>query len=537
MTPEATATLSELTVRVSRAAGWVESPSEAAAHIESFGMTDRDAQEMYGMPDVFSLAQLVSARQRDDEPAMRGAWEEETRRRQADLDKHKPTATWRAIPKFFFRGVAFGLPMALMIFAILVLLYSLWAYYYFTVARATAIGVGTALSYLLAGGFTQAIGRRGLMYLQQGMFLLCLKVCALFVAAGVVMSVVVAAILYFFLLFFPVVSSVERNITLLYFFDLSILWLCLAVLYMMQREYLFSVAIALGIGVVYVLREYFQWNVVAAHQVGILSAAFFSLICAVGLLFFKHHKNKDPRLPLSHALPRITMLLASIAPYFLFGAMYFTLIFGDRIMAWTGRMPFRQSFIWFRTDYEVGENWALLGLLPALGALEYAVYRFSGFIKPRQIEYNLREVSSFRSWFLHFYRRQLVFYFVMAIVGGIAAYIGVRALTKPIPEVNILFNRVSIFVFIFATIGYMLSAFGLLNVSLFFWLSRPRLAILAITPALIVDALVGFILSRSIGYAWAVVGFTCGAAVFAIFSLVLALRILHNLDYYYYSSV
>jgi hypothetical protein len=106
-----------------------------------------------------------------------------------------------------------------------------------------------------------------------------------------------------------------------------------------------------------------------------------------------------------------------------------------------------------------------------------------------------------------------------------------------IPEIAILLNDVSVFVFIFGSIGYSLAAFSLLNVSLFFWLSRPRLAILAIIPALIVDFLVGFILSRLVVYYWAVIGFALGGIVFAVVSLVLALRVLTNLDYYYYSSV
>ncbi|MEO8322871.1 MAG: hypothetical protein ABI571_01895, partial [Actinomycetota bacterium] len=226
-----------------------------------------------------------------------------------------------------------------------------------------------------------------------------------------------------------------------------------------------------------------------------------------------------------------------VAPYFLFGLLYFVLIFGDRIIAWTGRTDFRQTFIWFQTDYEVGINWALLGLLPALGALEYAIYRFSGFVKPQQLQYTVKEAKDFRSWFFAFYRRSLVLYFVMSIIGAVGAYFFVRWLVHYIPEIAILLNDVSVFVFIFGSIGYSLVAFSLLNVSLFFWLSRPRLAILAIIPALLVDFLVGFILSRVVVYYWAVIGFALGGIVFAVVSLVLALRVLTNLDYYYYSSV
>ena len=49
-----------------------------------------------------------------------------------------------------------------------------------------------------------------------------------------------------------------------------------------------------------------------------------------------------------------------MAPYFAYGLVYFSFLFADRIMAWTGRADYRQYFFWFQADYEVGLNWALL---------------------------------------------------------------------------------------------------------------------------------------------------------------------------------
>lgn len=529
-------TVDELVDELSQNTGWLESSYEAAAHLEAMGLSDEDARRFYGQPDVFALAEDVVRRQREQDASRTRAWDEERRRQTEEYDKHKPDSLLRAIPRFFIRGAVFGLPMTIMIIAILLLLYSLWAYYYFTVTRATAIGVGTALSYFIAGGITQAIGRRGLMYLRQGMFLLCLKVSAFFLALGVVLTLIVAAILWVFFAVFPVISPLDRNVAVLYYLTLSALWLCLALLYMLQREFLFSVAIALGIGVVYIFREWFDWPIIAAHQVGILSAAAFSLVCALVLLVFYHRRNKDPRTPISTKLPRVTMLMASVAPFLLFGFLYFGLLFADRIIAWTGRMPFRQSFIWFRTDYEVGLNWALLGLLPAFAALEYAIYRFSQFTKPRQLEYSLKETSSFRDWFMRFFTMRALTFLVMAIAGVLIAYFGVRYAVRYVPEIAIMFNDISVTVFWWAAVSYALIAFSLLNVSLFFWVSRPSLAIMAAGPALLVDIIVGFLLSRFFSYWWAVFGLFSGAVVFALLSLVLAIRVVSKLDYYYYSS-
>jgi len=521
---------------VSRRAGWIESPSECAAHLESMGITDDDAR-YYGYEDVFDLAHEVASSQRSEHVGVTSAWATE-RRLQADAyEEHRPPSVVTSILRFFMRGLVFGMPMAIMIFAILLLLFSLWAYYYFSTARATAIGLGTALSYFLAGGFTQAIGRRGLMYVKQDMHKLSLKLCAVFVAAGIVMTICVAVFLYFFTTFFGVIASSERVVLITYYVTLSVLWLGLATLYMLQQEILFSVAIAVGIAVVYFVYVILGANIVLAHSIGILSAALFSLIASTIILLFRHYRTRDTRIPLLAKLPRPSLLLASIAPFFLFGVLYFLLIFTDRLMAWTGNMPFRETFVWFRADYEVGENWALLGLIPALGVLEYTLYRFSHQVRARQFEYTLAEVGGFRAWFMRFYIRQMIVFLVAAILGAVIAYFGVHALLPRLPTIAILFSPISVFVFIFAVIGYLFAAFGLLNTSMFFWLSRPRLALVAIVPGVVVDVVVAFLLSRGIQFYWAVIGFTVGSIVFAVLSTVIGVRILTELDYYYYSAV
>src|SRR5581483_4384040 len=323
------------------------------------------------------------------------------------------------------------------------------------------------------------------------------------VAAGIVMTICVAVFLYFFTTFFGVIASSERVVLITYYVTLSVLWLGLATLYLLQQEILFSVAIAVGIAVVYFVYVILGANIVLAHSIGILSAALFSLIASTIILLFRHYRTRDTRIPLLAKLPRPSLLLASIAPFFLFGVLYFLLIFTDRLMAWTANMPFRETFVWLRDDYEVGENWALLGLNPALGVLEYTLYRFSHQVRARQFEYTLAEVGGFRAWFMRFYIRQMIVFLVAAILGAVIAYFGVHALLPRLPTIAILFSPISVFVFIFAVIGYLFAAFGLLNTSMFFWLSRPRLALVAIVPGVVVDVVVAFLLSRGIQFYWA----------------------------------
>lgn len=524
----------ELAASISHDLGWIQGPFEVAALLESLGISDADAREHYGRPDVFSLADEVLARQRADTRLQQLASEEEDRRLVDELDRYRTETMglFRAI----VRGAAYGMPMGLTVFASLVLLYSLWSYYYFTPAQATAIGLGTALSYFIAGGFTQAIGRRGLMYLRQDMYLMTLKVSWFFVFVGMLVTLAVGLLLYAVFNVFTVISQFEANLAVLYFVSLSVLWLCLAVLYMLEQELMFTVAVAIGVGVVYYMREYVGLPMVVCHQIGLAASSLFSMAMSALHLLRKHRRTRDPAVATYTKLPRVVILLSSVRTFVLYGSLYFTLLFADRLLAWTGRMEFRQTFIWFRADYEAGLNWALLGMLPAFTVLEIVLQRFGSQMKPRQLAHSLNDRGSFTSWYLRFYARQVVLYLVIAIVGVLAAYHGLLALVPGIPELAIIGTAVPRFTFFVGSFGYLAVGFSLLNLSVFFWLSRPKLAMLSLVPAMAANLVIGYLLSRMFSYHLAVFGLAAGGLVFAFISTVLCMRVMANLDYYYYSA-
>ncbi|HSK22896.1 MAG TPA: hypothetical protein VK906_06965 [Egicoccus sp.] len=527
-------TVDDLAHSISSDLGWIQGSFEVAALLESQGITDNDAREHYGQPDVFGLADEVLARQRSEDDLQRLASEEEDRRLVDELDRY-PVKTMGLI-RTIIRGAAYGMPMGLTVFASLILLYSLWSYYYFTPAQATAIGLGTALSYFIAGGFTQAIGRRGLMYLRQGMYLMTLKVSWFFVLTGIAVTAVVALVLYLVFNLFTVISQFEANLAVLYFLSLSVLWLCLAVLYMLEQEVMFTVAVAIGVAVVYFLREYVGLPMVVCHQIGLAASSLFSMLMSAVHLVRLHRRHRDPAVPTYTKLPRIVILLSSVRTFVLYGSLYFTLLFADRLLAWTGRMDFRQTFIWFRADYEAGLNWALIGMLPAFTVLEIVLQRFGGQMKPKQLVHSLADRRSFSSWYLRFYVRQVGLYLVVAIAGVVAAWYGMLALVPRIPELAILEGHVTRFTFFVGAFGYLAIGFSLLNLSVFFWLSRPRLAMLSLLPAMVGNLVVGYLLSRMFSYHLAVFGLAAGGLVFAFISTVLCMRVMSNLDYYYYSA-
>lgn len=530
----------QLAEKISDELGYIQSVQEIAAQLESLGFSDDDARAFYSRRDVFGLAQDVVEVQRSRPDLLDRAAVEEDRRIAEESAKGQPSKLLYI--RHIIRGVAYGMPMGVMLAASLLLLYSLWSYYYFSPAQATAIGIGTALSYFIAGGFTQAIGRRGLMYLRQDLFLMTLKVSWFFILSGFAVTALLAVAMYVVFNFFGVISVFEVNIAVLYFVTMSILWLCLAVLYMLEQEIVFTVAVAFGIFVVYIVREYVDIglssvnDMVFAHQVGLISASFFSLVASAQHLIRKHYKHRQPGQKSYTKLPRVSMLFASVRTYLLYGSLYFTLLFADRLLAWTGRMEFRQTFIWFRADYEAGLNWALIGMLPAFTVLEIVIQRFGAAMKPRQLRHALQHRRDFCSWYMRFYTRQVVFYIVIAALGVVGAYYGGLSLIPRVPELAILEGDVAQFTFAVGVIGYLAIGFSLLNLSVFFWLSRPKLAMTSLIPAMVANLVIGYMLSRVVSYHYAVFGLAAGGIIFALISTVLCLRVMANLDYYYYSA-
>jgi uncharacterized membrane protein YdjX (TVP38/TMEM64 family) len=58
----------------------------------------------------------------------------------------------------------------------------------------------------------------------------------------------------------------------------------------------------------------------------------------------------------------------------------------------------------------------------------------------------------------------------------------------------------------------------------------------SLTPALVLNVVVGFILSRAVSYDWAVIGLTVGSLAFMLISGYYTRRTFKKLDYFYYSA-
>lgn len=495
---------------------------EIAAVLESMGWTDRSAAEL-GYDSVFDLAREVHVLIRRTVPVRSFV----PRRDEPWLER------LTFVVRYFLRGTMFAMPMAVSIAAFLVLRYSLWASQYLSLELATSVVLGTILSFVVTGGFTQAVARRGMMYLGQEEHNLSRRVTFKFVRLGVAVVALVGVTVAFVNVALDIFPPKMIAYMVVYYGFLSVMWLSVTVLYMLQREFLFTVIITAGIAAVAVLHELFRLDIVRAQIVALTGVAGASLFTAIRL-FRAAERAFTGEVEVS--LPRMSLIVYTALPFFGYGFLYFAFLFIDRVIGWSASSAYMPYFIWFRGDYELGHDFALLTLIIPLGMVEVTIRSAMRLLTELQSEYQLGQVQHFNRRYQHMYVRQLLIYALSAAMSGLILYqvinlvfAGVYAGWRP--------GTVGTFVFRWAVVGYVVLAGGLMNTLFLFCLSQPLPVLRSLTTAAVVNTVVAFVASRVIAYHWAVLGLASGSAVFLALTTREVLRVLGNLDFYVYYPV
>jgi hypothetical protein len=499
-----------------------EDAYEVAAMLESMGITDRTASEVYGADNVFALANSLW-------PMIMA---------QAVVETFHPTervklgAYLNRLFRSFLRGILFALPMAVSVAAMLTIDLSLWSYRYLSLEEATAIAIGTILSFMAVGGFTQAIARRGFLYIGQGNYYTARKVAFEFVRVGLVVSLVAALAYLLFNLVFTLFPWRMTAITLVYFLFLSAIWLSVTIIYMLQKELTFTALITGGIVMVWFLFRRVGLNIILAQLISLLAVSLIGVFLA--LSYFKRAESRmesGERPP----LPRLSVLAYTSIPFLLYGFLYFTFLFADRVVAWSANSTYMPYLIWFRGEYELGLDFALLCLILPMGLIEVVVNELMLGLEAAQKNRRAAEAGALNREYQRLYGTRAIMVIAFALLNAAAIYCLVRWLCRFDPLWWAEFNHpVTQFVMVWASLAYALITVGLMNSLLMFCVARPEQPIRAVGAALLVDMLLGFVLSRWVSYYWAVIGLTAGALVFAVVSTGYVWKMLSKLDYHLY---
>lgn len=497
---------------------------EIAALLESMGWSDNRAQKEYGVLDIFQLADYI--------------WETIQLNVSYEPIQQKGK-TIKEISKIemirsFLRGLIFAFPMAVSVIAMLTLKFSLWSYKYLALEQATAIAIGTIVSFIVVGGFTQAIARRGFFYIIQGYYNLAKKSTFQFIWIGFGLCVLISLIIIVLNIIFNMFSYQMIFLIVTFFFFLTSIWLSVTVMYILKKEIIFTGLIILGIIFVYVLFVLLDIDILISQLISLCFVSFFSMLLV--LYFFIKEERKEDR-DISVKLPKFSIVLYSVWPYFFYGFLYFTFLFTDRINAWSKNEEFMPYVIWFRGNYELGLDFALLTLIIPMGLSEVVVSKLMQEIEVSQKDYLAEDSDKLYRKFVSSYKRM----FGLILIGStISAYVIYRLtiwyneISIRLNDENILASEITIFVLILGIISYVILSFCLMNAVILFALSQPQFVIKSIMPALMVNMFLGFMFSRWIDYEYAVLGLLLGSILMLVLSTRYLLKVLKNLDYYLY---
>ena len=498
---------------------------EVAALLESNGWSDQLAKEKFGVENVFDLSKLVWKTMKQNV-----VYAPFTPMKNILLKRYSVSFF-----RYFFKGAVFALPMAISVFSMLTLKFSLWSYESFNTELATAIAIGTILSFLSIGGFTQAIARQGYGHIRQGYFGIAKLTTFFFVRWGYILSLAVVAILIIANLLLGIFTGKMLTIIVLYYFILNAIWLSVTIMYILDYELIFSGLLVLGIGIIFVLFKIFKINIIASQLISLAIVAILGGIIALLIFTIKGRKKKKDEIEPS--MQRKTIILNTVFHYFIYGFSYFAYLFTDRIIAWSTNDVYMPYVIWFRGEYELGLDFALLILIIPMGFVEFIIRSMMNSISKAQKDYYMYEVDKMHRRYYRMYIFRLLLILLFAILSGILVYILVILIRKNyFPMIDIGISDTTFFVFIIALIGYAFTAMGLLNVEIMFCVAQPKMATKTILPGLLTTIVVGFILSRVIHYSYAVVGLLAGSIVFFAVGGVFVVKLLKKLDYYLYMA-
>jgi hypothetical protein len=335
-----------------------------------------------------------------------------------------------------------------------------------------------------------------------------------------------------------------------------VIWLCLGLLYMLRRELAFTVVVAAGIGlVVWLVRSAWfaavtgEARIILAQVIGLLFIAAASFL--LGLYFFKRLEGRSDATDGEARPGAWPAAIRHLLPFFLYGLAYFAFLYMDRLLAWSTPSLVHPQAIWFIGPYELGLSWAGLVLLVPMGVVEMGIwllvdrfYREPAWVPASDVDSYRRRMHRLWSWLQ-------VAVAAVAIPSAIGVWFLLRWISRrgllPVAPLSI---PVSAWVFVWAAVGYVLLAGGLLNILLLFTTNRPWPAVRATAGAMLTALVVGFLASRFwfrcftpggcaspdelLRYPQAILGMVAGAAVLWLLAGWAAHKAIARTDYLLY---
>ncbi len=451
-------------------------------------------------------------------------WEmAQTQFRELAVESSEPDEPVRRTSGFweYLKGIAFAMPMAVSGLAMLFLRYSLWGGD-LPMDVGAAVAVGTVASFVVSGGFVQAMARRGMFYLGTKEPLVCFESTLDWLGMGALALAFTACLALSLNWYIAWLKPEVGLMATAFLLGLGVFWMATGILYMLDRNAEVLGAMLVGLAVVTALHRYMGIPVVMAQIVGVVAATGTAILAGVRRLMKPVSAGQNPMR--AEALARTVV---SAGPYFLYGVLLYTFLFSDRIVAWTAQAGVHR--LMFRSDYETGVNVALFAFVMQVGWVRVSGAAYRASMQEFLGSYRATQVAGFNFAMKRFYWQRLNQFLAIAVVSTAIAYAGCRWF-------GVFKNPGILLVAVLALIACPLLVWSLWNVNLLFALSRPWAVLGGLGVACLFNLLAGFVLSRVGGYHYSAAGFLLGAAVLALLTTRSSLRTLEQCDYYNFAS-
>ena len=481
----------DLLKQVQKVAPQVADSHEIAALVESFGNTDRSMKD-WGFPDVFSLAEHLFIRfPRNYVPPRDETNESKGRELMAEL--------WRAVCKIC-PSLAYAVPWM----ALLALQYLYPDALQVSPELGGALSLSLIASLITTGGFTQMISRSGNFYYGLQEPFLARQFCISLLVLGT-MSVVALSLLGILIgLYFQIFAGTYLLLAAVNYLGLCLLWMFCAVMSVQGTGWCIPLVFLVSGLLATAVRMVAHPSTTALLMLWPPLA----LLCALPCILwgFRYLEKKHPNARDS-ARPRFSVAMISMVPFFLYGTVYFSFMFADRLTAgsaipWVSGLSFGID-----SAYTQGMDLVLLAFLVTAASTEYFSDAFLRFwmrlAKELPQAQNDRLVARLQ-------QRHATIIFAIFIVFLVICAVSWQIFSGAF---GIAPSQRLVQTALMGGLGYLMLSIALLENIILASINATPWALRSVAIGLGVNLLAGYALSHWLGVQYAAMGLLLGAAV------------------------
>ena len=480
---------------------------EVAALIESLGYTDQSAKER-GFPDIFSLADHLFARLEQNP---------------TPFEVVSRCSLWgeiRCALRKFSLSLAYAIPWIVM----------LSLEYWRPDALQVSPGLGGALSLSLmgslitAGGFVQMISRSGTFYHGLKEPVLARRICMSLLSIGLTSSFVAALIGLLAGSYFHLFSGDYLVIAAINYLALSVLWMLCAILSVQENGWCIPFIFLLAILISGLVKILLNPGTTILLMLGPLVASSLAFGCMLAGSYGAERDNPQSK---NSAPPRMSVMFISLMRFYIYGTVYFSFLFADRLSAgsavpWTSGLSFGID-----TEYKRATDLVLLAFLITAALVEY--FSDSLFRLWQRLAAELPQAAGDRlraSLRKRHSQSMLVVVATFALI-AMTTWFAFFRLSGLGPTPKLLLTSV------LGGLGYLMLSVALLEIIILASVDAISIACLAVGVGVAVNLITGYGLSHLLGVQYAAAGLLAGSAVVLWITNAAVRHVLRHPDYHY----